>query len=95
MNPLFNAATIIAAASSKRSRDSSMVWLNAANSRRANPRPTPNRSRPPDNMSATIAFSATRNGLFHGRITAAVPISIFGHSAARCAITCKLSGQNE
>ena len=69
--------------------------LKAWNSRRASPRPMPSRSRPPEIMSSTIAFSATRSGLFHGTITAAVPISMFGHSAARCVSTCKLSGQNE
>src|SRR5438270_3992343 len=63
MKPVFNALTIIGAASSKRSRDSSMLRRKAANSRRATPRPRPRRSRPLLSMSSTAAFSATRKGI--------------------------------
>ena len=43
MKPVLSASMIIGAASSKRSRDSSMLRRKAANSRRARPRPMPRR----------------------------------------------------
>ena len=43
----------------------------------------------------TAACSATRSGSCHGRMTAAVPRSILGHSAVRYVISCRLSGTNE
>src|SRR6266849_364302 len=60
MNPVFNALTIMGAASSKRSRDSSMLRPNAANSRRARPRPRPRRSRPLLSISSTALSDAQR-----------------------------------
>ena len=83
MNPVFSALTIIGAASSKRPRDSSMLSLKAANSRRASPRPMPSRSLPLHSMSTTAAFSATRSGSCQGRMTAAVPRLMPGQTAAR------------
>src|SRR5215510_1925410 len=63
--------------SSKRSRASFMSMPNASYSMRARPRPNPSTKRLSLTASRTEAFSARRNGLFHGRITAAVPSWIF------------------
>src|SRR3984957_7180523 len=60
MYPVFNALTIIDAASSKRSRDSSIVPRKAWNSRRARPRPMPRPRRPLLSRSTMMARSATR-----------------------------------
>ena len=52
-------------------------------------------SRPLLNKSRTAASSATRSGSCQGRITAAVPTSMFGYFVARWVISWRLSGTNE
>ena len=58
-------------ASSNISRLSAMSWRKPLNSRRAAPRPMPRITRPSLRLSSIEAFSTTRSGSFHGRITAA------------------------
>ena len=69
-----------------------METWNGAYSMRDRPRPIPNRARPPDRMSSMIIFSATRSGLFHGRITAPVPSCTCSVRAAMFARNSTLSG---
>lgn len=96
ITPVSSAARIIGAASSKRSRDSSIEIPNWENSRRESPRPSPRIARPFDRWSSSAAFSATRSGwVFHGRITAPVARPMRSVRAARCARYTKLSGQKE
>ncbi len=82
------------AASSKRSRDSSMAMPNPSYSRRASPRPMPNSTRPGARLSSSAIFSATRRGSFHGRMTAPVPSEMRRVLAAMWARNTVLSGQN-
>jgi hypothetical protein len=49
-------------------------------------------TRPPESMSSMIIFSATRSGLFHGRITAPVPSFTCWVRPATLASSTTLSG---
>ena len=61
----------------------------------AKPRPIPNTNRPSARWSSNVIFSATRNGSFHGRITAPVPSMIELVRPARYESACVASGHIE